>query len=61
MNAKNVMLTHFSQRYPKIPLIDEEKFGKQNIGFAYDMMRINLVNFGKLKYFSAALQMLFKE
>jgi ribonuclease Z len=61
MNSKNVLLTHFSQRYPKIPSFDEKTYGNLNIGVAFDMMRINLDNFAKLKYFSSALQTLFKE
>lgn len=37
MNAKFTILTHFSQRYYKIPLIDE--FG-DNVGVAFDNMRV---------------------
>jgi len=61
MNSKNILLTHFSQRYPKVPSFDEKAYGNLNIGVAFDMMRMNLDNFEKLKYFSPALQMLFKE
>lgn len=61
MNSKNILLTHFSQRYPKVPSFDDQAYGNSNIGVAFDMMRINLNNFAKLRHFSAALQMLFKE
>ena len=38
MSAKHVILTHFSQRYPKFPLIpDEECLG---VVVAFDLMKV---------------------
>jgi len=43
MNAKFTLLTHFSQRYSKMPLLDEIK-DKPNVGIAFDMMTLNPEN-----------------
>jgi len=40
MNAKFTLLTHFSQRYGKIPCLDEIQ-GKPNVGIAFDNMVVN--------------------
>jgi len=44
MNAKSLVLTHFSQRYPKLPPLneskDEEKANEIPIAFAFDFMRL---------------------
>jgi len=40
MGAKYVLLTHFSQRYAKIPLLDEIE-GHPNVGVAFDNMAVN--------------------
>ncbi|GLG95661.1 Ribonuclease Z, mitochondrial [Gryllus bimaculatus] len=37
MNAKFILLTHFSQRYAKIPRINENF--SQNVGIAFDNMQ----------------------
>lgn len=37
-----IVLTHFSQRYPKIPMIDESHMHNTCIGF--DMMSINMAD-----------------
>ena len=39
MNAELIMLNHFSQRYPKIPVFSE-KFTKHT-GIAFDHMRVS--------------------
>lgn len=39
MNAKHVILTHFSARYPKVPVLPEY-LDAQNIGVAMDMLRV---------------------
>uniref|UniRef100_A0A1I7TDZ7 ribonuclease Z n=1 Tax=Caenorhabditis tropicalis TaxID=1561998 RepID=A0A1I7TDZ7_9PELO len=39
MNAKHIILTHFSARYPKVPTLPEY-LDSQNIGVAMDMLRI---------------------
>ena len=40
MKAKFTLLTHFSQRYTKMPLLDEIK-GNPNVGIAFDMMTVH--------------------
>lgn len=39
MNAKNIMLTHFSQRYAKLPRFNDNF--ANNIGIAFDNMQVN--------------------
>ncbi|KAJ7372606.1 Zinc phosphodiesterase ELAC protein 2 [Desmophyllum pertusum] len=46
MDAKFIMLNHFSQRYPKIPVFNE-KFTKHT-GIAFDHMKIHSSNFSKI-------------
>jgi ribonuclease Z len=40
MNAKHTILTHFSQRYPKIPLFDSVH--QNQISIAFDLMVFNM-------------------
>lgn len=40
MDAKFIMLNHFSQRYPKIPVFSEQ-FTKYT-GIAFDHMKVNI-------------------
>ena len=40
MRAKFTLLTHFSQRYSKIPLLDEIE-GQDNVGIAFDNLVVN--------------------
>ena len=40
MNAGFTMLTHFSQRYAKMPMLTEIE-GHQNVGISFDMMQVN--------------------
>ena len=62
MRAKNVLLTHFSQRYPKIPNLEylSSKVG-MNVGIAFDLMQIKKSQFQRLIYFASPLNALFKE
>lgn len=39
MNARFIILTHFSQRYPKMPLLPDGVSGK--VGIAFDFMRVS--------------------
>ena len=66
MNARNVLLTHFSQRYPKLPEIstaynNENRDTHPNIAFAFDSMRIRLSTFRELARFYDPLSVLFKQ
>lgn len=42
MNAKYTILTHFSQRYAKIPRMDEDV--DDNVAIAFDNMEVSLIN-----------------
>lgn len=41
MHAKNILLTHFSQRYAKLPRFNENF--DDNIGIAFDNMQVTLL------------------
>lgn len=62
MRAKNLLLTHFSQRYPKIPDLEQLslKCGL-HIAVAFDMMRVPLIDFYKLAHYYPAFSFLFEE
>ncbi|MCO5614202.1 hypothetical protein L7F22_068482 [Adiantum nelumboides] len=53
------ILTHFSQRYPKIPVFDESYTNKTCI--AFDMMSVNLADLPLLPRLLPALKMLFQD
>ncbi|KAI5723587.1 hypothetical protein M8J76_008409 [Diaphorina citri] len=59
MRAKFVLLTHFSQRYAKLPRLNKDL--SENVGIAFDNMRISLANLPKLKLFYPALKAMFAE
>ncbi|KAB5516948.1 hypothetical protein GE09DRAFT_1066587 [Coniochaeta sp. 2T2.1] len=64
MRAKNVLLTHFSQRYPKLPEIQNEGErgeGEAPVVFAFDFMRVRLGEFRKAREFVPALQRLYAD
>ncbi len=53
------ILTHFSQRYPKIPIFDDSYTSQTCI--AFDMMSVNLADLPLLPSLLPALKALFKE
>lgn len=53
------ILTHFSQRYPKIPVFDESYTSRTCI--AFDMMSVNLADLPLLPSLLPALKLLFKD
>jgi ribonuclease Z len=62
MRAKNVLLTHFSQRYPKIPNLEYlSNQSGTNVGVAFDLIKIKKSHFKRLTHFSPALNACFKE
>ena len=63
MGAKALMLTHFSQRYPKLPVIAEEGHGKQKmkVALAFDMMKMKVGEFWRFEKFIPALRELYKD
>ncbi|KAJ8037718.1 Zinc phosphodiesterase ELAC protein 2 [Holothuria leucospilota] len=59
MDAKFIMLTHFSQRYPKVPLLPDRVSGK--VGIAFDFMRFCLSEVDLVPLFMPTLKHLFAE
>ncbi|XP_057654659.1 ribonuclease Z, mitochondrial isoform X1 [Diorhabda carinulata] len=59
MNAKNIILTHFSQRYAKLPRFND-KFG-DNVGIAFDNMKVSLSDLSLLPELIPALKLMFAE
>lgn len=54
--AYRTILTHFSQRYPKIPVLKEDNLKIKKIGLAYDMMTVGLGDLPRLPCVIPALQ-----
>ncbi|KAL4658257.1 zinc phosphodiesterase ELAC protein 2 isoform X2 [Arapaima gigas] len=59
MNAKFIMLNHFSQRYPKIPLISADF--SDRVGISFDHMKVHFSDFGTLPLLVPSLKALFAE
>lgn len=59
MNAKFILLTHFSQRYAKVPLYNDNF--KENVGIAFDNMRVTFADLCYLPHFTDALMAMFSE
>ncbi|KAE9379038.1 hypothetical protein N431DRAFT_434041 [Stipitochalara longipes BDJ] len=60
MNARRILLTHFSQRYQKIPVMDSHG-GKDQVAIvAFDYMRVKVGDFAKLEAFKPALMKLYE-
>lgn len=65
MNAKYLLLNHFSQRYPKLPRIQpfdpasEQK--RPIIALAFDLMSVPLKSFPAMETYNDAFQALFAE
>jgi ribonuclease Z len=59
MGARRILLTHFSQRYQKIPVMDSST--DQVAIVAFDYMRCRLGDFAKLAHFRPALLKLYEE
>ncbi|KAK7325162.1 hypothetical protein VNO77_29289 [Canavalia gladiata] len=57
-NAYRIILTHFSQRYPKIPVLDETHMHKTCV--AFDMMSINIADLSVLPKVLPYLKLLFR-
>ncbi|KAK1756273.1 ribonuclease Z 1 [Echria macrotheca] len=61
MEADKILLTHFSQRYPKLPVLQEMDDGKQTVLFAFDLMGVKLREFRFAAAFLEAWRALFNE
>lgn len=58
MNAKFVILTHFSQRYAKIPLMDKVE---TNVAIGFDNMEVTLNDLPAMHLMYEPLKMMFSE
>jgi ribonuclease Z len=61
MNARRILLTHFSQRYQKIPVMDNRDGQDQVALVAFDYMRVKLGDFAKVEAFKPALMKLYED
>jgi ribonuclease Z len=60
MGARRILLTHFSQRYQKIPVMDDG--AKDQVAIvAFDYMRVKICDFAKLAAFRPALLKLYED
>lgn len=57
--AYRTLLTHFSQRYPKVPVIDENFVN--HVGIAFDLMTVRLSDLPRLPLLVPAFKELFEE
>lgn len=63
MKAQYLIMTHFSQRYPKIPRLSldpERQSSDLRVGIAFDLMTMRLKDIGKTTAYQEALQVLFE-
>ncbi|KAJ8065715.1 hypothetical protein OCU04_006384 [Sclerotinia nivalis] len=60
MGARRILLTHFSQRYQKIPVMDSEVTDQVAI-VAFDYMKVKISDFSKIAAFRPALLKLYEE
>lgn len=59
MNAKFLLLTHFSQRYAKLPL-PSDKYDNR-VGVAFDYLTVNPSTLKKTAYFKSLLEVFYKK
>jgi len=60
MKAKNAIMTHFSQRYAKIPTLEEFEVA-ENVGIAFDFTTVTPKTVNVIQQTYPALKILFKE
>ncbi|RDL40578.1 Metallo-hydrolase [Venustampulla echinocandica] len=61
MNARRILLTHFSQRYQKIPVMEAQGATDQVAIVAFDYMRVKIGDFAKVDAFRPALTKLYED
>ncbi|XP_049849537.1 uncharacterized protein LOC126319882 [Schistocerca gregaria] len=59
MKAEYLIMTHFSQRYPKIPILAQE--GQEKIGIAFDLMKVRMSTIACLPGLLSELRRIFEE
>ena len=60
MGTGFTMLTHFSQRYAKVPVFDEIE-GRDNVGIAFDHLSVSPRTLGMLHHIYEPLKVIFEE
>ena len=58
MNAQSVLLTHFSQRYPKVPIFTDDH---GTVGISFDLMEVTVGDLHKLPKYVRALKVLYAD
>ncbi|GES97863.1 beta-lactamase-like protein [Rhizophagus clarus] len=58
MNAHTLLLTHFSQRYPKVPVFTDDH---GRVGISFDLMQVSIGELYKLPKFVKALKVLYED
>src|ERR1044072_5130334 len=58
MNAHSLLLTHFSQRYPKVPVFTDDH---GRVGISFDLMQVSIGELYKLPKFVKALKVLYAD
>lgn len=61
MNARRILLTHFSQRYQKIPVMQNNEGEDQVAMVAFDYMRVKVGDIAKVEAFKPALMKLYED
>ena len=61
MNARRILLTHFSQRYQRIPVMERHDGVDQVAIVAFDYMRVKVGDFAKVEAFKPALIKLYED
>lgn len=61
MGARGVVLTHFSQRYPKLPVLSEAVEEGMEVVLAFDLCRVRVRDMGRFEGFLPALRELYKD
>lgn len=59
MHAKNLLLTHFSARYPKLPPVAKEELGGMRVGIAFDLCTMRMCDFDKMEELKKGMDVLF--
>ena len=55
-----IILTHFSQRYPKIPVVEDAQMHNNTACIAFDLMSINMADLPLLPHLLPYLKLLFR-
>lgn len=59
--SQYTILTHFSQRYPKVPVLTESSEVSSRVGIAFDLMSVNLAELDRLPSVVRPCMFLFEE